>query len=81
MHQGASYIISNASEACAGMENAEITLKTNYKAPYLTVSCENPVSMKDKEKQRRMQSMVLSMSKQYVFMSNPQIRKESSDPG
>ena len=46
-------ILDNAQEACREIQDAEITLKTFYKAPYLTVSCQNPVRSLNKGKQRR----------------------------
>ena len=46
-------ILDNAVEACRETENAVITLKTEYRKPYLTVSCSNPVLEKEKEKKQR----------------------------
>ncbi|MCR5794154.1 MAG: GHKL domain-containing protein [Solobacterium sp.] len=46
-------ILDNAKEACSKIPDAEITLKTHYKAPYLTISCQNPVMETNTAKQRR----------------------------
>ncbi len=46
-------LLDNAAEGAKGIENAEITLRTKYKAPYLTISCENPFHETNKIKQKR----------------------------
>jgi len=46
-------ILDNASEACREIENAVIILKTEYRRPYLTISCRNPVQVQANEKKQR----------------------------
>ena len=46
-------ILDNAVEACRETENAVITLKTEYRKPYLTISCRNPVQVQENEKKQR----------------------------
>ena len=46
-------ILDNAIDACRNTENAKIILKTDYKEPYLTVSCSNTVSDGLQQKKRR----------------------------
>ena len=46
-------ILDNAAEACTGIEHASIELKTNYKKPYLTISCSNPAQKKEEKKKQR----------------------------
>ena len=46
-------ILDNAAEACSGIEHATIELKTNYKHPYLTISCTNPTLHETQKKRQR----------------------------
>ena len=50
-------ILDNAAEACSGTEHASIDLNTNYKQPYLTISCTNPAQNKADKKKRRFAGM------------------------
>ena len=45
-------ILDNALDACRNQQNAEITLKTEYREPYLIISCTNP-SGSDLKKEKR----------------------------
>ena len=46
-------ILDNARDACRDIPDAEITLKTYYKEPYLTIFCQNPVSAPETGRKRR----------------------------
>ena len=46
-------ILDNAIEASRETDNAVITLKTEYRKPYLTISCRNPVQVQENKKKQR----------------------------
>ncbi len=50
-------ILDNAIEASRETDNAVIALKTEYRKPYLTISCRNPVQVQENEKKQRISGL------------------------
>ena len=46
-------ILDNAAEACRTIEQAVVNLRTEYRVPYLTISCRNPMPTNQTKKKRR----------------------------
>lgn len=46
-------ILDNAEEACSRTAEPKITLKTQYRAPYLTIYAQNPMDLDDTKRTRR----------------------------
>lgn len=61
-------ILDNAREACRGAQDASVSLKTEYKTPYLVVSCLNTVNTESGKKQRRIPELERGVG--FTILSN-----------
>ena len=50
-------LLDNASEACRELDSPSITLKANYKEPYLIITCSNPYIGSNSPKHRRIREL------------------------